>query len=101
MPLIVRYVNKDREIQESFLGFIECEQETSGEQLATLLESTFQSLGLDVHMCRGQGYDGASNMSGAAKGACTVVESFQSSLRLCISIVPLISLTYVLPIHAS
>jgi hypothetical protein len=66
MPLII---NK---IQEMFLAFLECEQGTSGENVASLIMSNCQSLGLNLQMCRGQGYDGASNMSGAVKGASSI-----------------------------
>ena len=33
-------------------------------QLASLIEATCHSLGLDMNLCRGQGYDGAGNMAG-------------------------------------
>jgi hypothetical protein len=75
MPLIIRFVNESNEIQEMFLAFVECEQGTSGEAIASLIESTCQSLGLDLHKCRGQGYDGASNMSGAVNGASSKINS--------------------------
>ena len=48
MPLIVRYVD-----EESFLCFVECEHGTCGQQLATIIESTCHSIGLDMTMCRG------------------------------------------------
>ena len=66
-------MNKNNEIQEIFLALIECEQGTSGDLVASLIESTCQSLGLDLHKCRGQGYDGASNMSGAVNGASSII----------------------------
>lgn len=69
MPLIVRYVDKHSSIVEAFLAFVECEYGTSGEQLATLIESACQNIGLDMSLCRGQGYDGAGNMAGLCTGA--------------------------------
>ena len=75
MPLIIRFVSESNEIQEMFLTFVECEQGTSGKLVASLIESTCQSLGLDLHKCRGQGYDGASNMSGSVSGASSIINS--------------------------
>ena len=69
MPLIVRYVDKHSSIVEAFLAFVECEYGTSGEQLATLIELSYQSVWLDMSLCRGQGYDGAGNMAGQCTGA--------------------------------
>ena len=69
MPLIVRYVDKHSSIVEAFLAFVECEYGTSGEQLATLIELSCESIGLDMSLCRGQGYDGAGNMAGLCTGA--------------------------------
>ena len=65
IPLIIRYVY----IVESFLAFVECEYGTSGKQLATLIESSCRGIGLDMSVCRGQGYDGAGNMAGLCNGA--------------------------------
>ena len=64
MPLIVMYVDKHSSIVGAFLAFVECEYCTSGEQLATLIELSCQSIGLDMSLCPGQGYDGAGNMAG-------------------------------------
>ena len=69
MPLIIWYVNESHEIQESFMEFLECEHGTTGASIATLIENACQSLGLDLSMCRGQGYDGAGNMAGIIQGA--------------------------------
>lgn len=75
MPLIIRYVDESNKIQEMFLAFLECEQGSSGENVASLIVSNCQSLGLNLQMCRGQGYDGASNMSGMMKGASSIIRS--------------------------
>lgn len=73
MPLIIRYVDRNTEIQESFLEFIECKEGTTGQQCTVLNESACQMLGLDIGMCRGQGYDGAANMGGKSKGAASII----------------------------
>ena len=43
MPIIIRFVNKNNEIQEIFLSFVEREQGTSGDLIASMIESTCQS----------------------------------------------------------
>ncbi|GFR02329.1 hypothetical protein TNCT_528261 [Trichonephila clavata] len=75
MLLTVRYVTTDVNdnnepdnigINETFLGFIEAANQT-----AKCLESDVNFLNtLDINLakCRGQGYDGAANMSGAYGG---------------------------------
>ena len=75
MPIIIRYVNENREIQESFMAFVECNQGNTREQVATLIQRTCQTLGLDFSLCRGQGYDGAGNMAGVTKGAAQIIRS--------------------------
>lgn len=69
MALIIRYVDQNKMIQETFLGFVECPFGTTGEELGTLIKSSCTAIGLDLNLCRAQGYDGASNMSGECKGA--------------------------------
>ena len=73
LSLVVRYVNESNEIEESFLAFVKCDSGTTGEALATLIEDTCKSLSLDLSLCRGQGYDGASNMCGKSKGVSSVL----------------------------
>ena len=34
MPVVFHYVDKEKVIQESFMAFIECDQGTTGEQMA-------------------------------------------------------------------
>ena len=75
MPLVIHYVNSRKVIQESFMAFIECEQGTTGEQMAILIQDSCHTLGLDFSMCRGQGYDGAGNMAGSVKGAAQRIRS--------------------------
>lgn len=87
MPLIVRYMNEAHQIQESFVAFVECESGTSDEEVARLIEKECKSIGLDMTLCRGQGYDGASNMSGSVRELHTCYD--RSTLRHYISIVHL------------
>lgn len=75
MPIVVRYMDEANDIREDFLSFVECEHGTTGAQLADLIETTCHSLGLDMNLCRGQGYDGAGNMAGVCSGAATIIRS--------------------------
>ena len=66
----IRYVHVAagaHEMREDFLGFVEAKSLT-GEYLANLLLETLSSWGLDLDQMRGQGYDGAANMSGRFRG---------------------------------
>ena len=67
MPIVLRYVDSTKEINERFIKFVECEGMT-GEALAKNIEDTLQEVGLSLENCRGQGYDGASAMSSQSKG---------------------------------
>ena len=55
------------EVEEFFLGFHDTAS-TTGDSIATILLDAIKDLGLDIHNCRGQTYDGAANMSGHVKG---------------------------------
>lgn len=75
---------------ESFLGFIECTEGTTGEAVATLIMDGIKDLGLDMSKCRlaivlvnhvlsifyrGQSYDGSGNMAGSVRGAAARIKS--------------------------
>ena len=64
---MIRFFDSDKHIREVFIGFITVERIT-GEALATSLLSWLEVHTLDVSFCRGQGYDGASNMSSSTIG---------------------------------
>ena len=72
--ICVRYVhreeNGDVEVKEEFLGFKEAPGRTTGEVIANLLLETLEDYRVDTTngKLRGQGYDGASNMSGVRQG---------------------------------
>ncbi len=69
MPIVLRYVDSSKEINERFVKFVQCEGVT-GEALAKNIEDTLQEVGLPLENCCGQGYDGASAMSSKSKGVC-------------------------------
>lgn len=75
MSIVIRYVTlsenpthgNEIKINESFLGFWELRDQSS-EGYETKILSTLEKLGIDIEKCRGQGYDGASTMSGQYTG---------------------------------
>lgn len=73
LPLVLRFVNKERNVREEFVGFYECEDGVTGQAIATLILKAVQELGLSMDFCKGQCYDGAGNMSGPCNGAAAIV----------------------------
>ena len=67
VTIVFRFVDSSLQIREEFIEFKSTERIT-GECLARLILDSIKSLGLDVSLLRGQGYDGASNMSSSVKG---------------------------------
>ncbi|XP_065069046.1 52 kDa repressor of the inhibitor of the protein kinase-like isoform X1 [Rhopilema esculentum] len=69
MPLVIRYVDRDNNIQERFLKFIHCDQGVTGKALTDkILDCLVNDFNLDIQNCRGQCYDGAGNMAGKYSG---------------------------------
>ena len=68
MLFVLRFVDKDSEIREEFLGFLHCELGFSGKALAETILTEIGNLTLDINNCRGQGYDGAASVSGHING---------------------------------
>ena len=58
---------KDIMINKAFLGF-EVAVDTTAAELQNKIVNSIQSNGFDMAKCRGQGYDGAANMSGVYSG---------------------------------
>jgi hypothetical protein len=68
MSLVLRYVhNTTNEVEEAFLDLVTMERVT-GAELANAIISRLATWNLPLENCRGQGYDGAANMSAARKG---------------------------------
>ena len=61
------FFDNDGYIHEEFLGFNNL-QGISGEAIASSILDTLPLWNLDIKNCRGQGYDGASNMSSSRHG---------------------------------
>ena len=60
-------VDGEEEIREEFIGFIHCYAGTSGQDIVDNIYHKLDELGIDIMNCRGQGYDGAGNMTGKNK----------------------------------
>lgn len=66
LGIVIRYVKNNVPV-ERLLGYVACES-VSGEDIFKQIKRLIQDLGLDLKLCRGQGYDGAGSMAGAQKG---------------------------------
>ena len=75
MPVIIRFVDKNKKIREEFFRFMLCDSGVSGEALAKVRKDSVKEIGLDMKDCRGQGYDGARNMAGKCAGAAARIRS--------------------------
>ena len=62
VSIVLRFVDSSCDIREEFLEFINTDRIT-GEVLAGKIKEALTKWGLDFQHCRGQGYDGAANMS--------------------------------------
>ncbi|VDI17171.1 Hypothetical predicted protein [Mytilus galloprovincialis] len=68
LSICVRYVDSDtNDIREDFLGFVEPGQ-VDAEHISKAILENLQNWGLNLVNLRGQGYDGASVMSGVVSG---------------------------------
>ena len=62
LALCIRFVDDKKAVREEFLGFVELERIT-GEEIAATIVRFLNENGIPIAGMRGQGYDGASNMS--------------------------------------
>ncbi|KAL5547866.1 hypothetical protein UlMin_003097 [Ulmus minor] len=72
MVVMFRYVDKKGYVIESFIG-IEHVANTTAVSLKTAIGKLFSKHGLSISRLRGQGYYGASNMSGEFNGLKTII----------------------------
>ena len=68
MAFALRFLDKNMEIREEFIAFLQCKWGLSGENLAKLLLDAVSDLDLRIEDCQGQGYDGAGSVAGCVKG---------------------------------
>ncbi|XP_024195937.1 zinc finger MYM-type protein 1-like [Rosa chinensis] len=78
MAVTFRYVDKNGCVIESFIG-IEHVASTTAISLKKVIDALFSKHGLSFSRIRGQGYDGASNMSGELNGLKTLILKDNSS----------------------
>lgn len=72
MSVLVRYTTPQG-VREAFVGFVEVVS-TTGQFLADTIWKFLLDIGLDPRNLRGQGYDGASNMSGVRNGVQALIQ---------------------------
>eukprot|EP00731_Ephydatia_muelleri_P029859 Em0021g382a len=63
MVICLRYVDANLEVHEQFIGLYNLER-TNAEMIVSVVEDVLLRMNLSITNCRGQCYDGASNMSG-------------------------------------
>nr|XP_009763368.1 PREDICTED: zinc finger MYM-type protein 1-like [Nicotiana sylvestris] len=72
MALVLRYVNKEGELIERFLGLVHVKG-TTAPALQKAIYSLLLQYSLSSSLIRGQGYDGASNTQGEINGLKTLI----------------------------
>ena len=83
MAFVVRFVDASSSIREEFLDFLYCSDGTSGAALSQLILENLKKLDLDIMKCRGQGYDGAGNMSGEYNGCAAKIREVNALALYC------------------
>ncbi|KAJ9563852.1 hypothetical protein OSB04_009012 [Centaurea solstitialis] len=78
MAVVLRFVDKNGSVQERFIGVVHV-MDTSALSLKVALDALFAKHGLSFTKVRGQGYDGASNMSGKFNGLKALILSDNES----------------------
>ena len=80
LSIFFRYVDKNKEIREAFLEFIDLERITRSGIGNTIL-TFFDKKGIDIKNVRDQCYDGAPNMQAVKVGASSVILEKSPKLR--------------------
>lgn len=78
MAVVLRFVDKDGVVKERFVGLVHV-TDTSALSLKSAIDAFFAKHGLSLTQVRGQGYDGASNMSGKFNGLKSLILSENES----------------------
>ena len=74
----IRWVGEDFVVHEDPVGMLAV-PETTGETLFNVIKDVLIRLNLPIRNCRGQAYDGASNMQGSIKGVATRIQEEEPS----------------------
>ena len=67
LPICLRFVDQECNIREEFISFVKFER-VQAVDIASAIIFSIENLGLTLNNLRGQGYDGASTMSGERAG---------------------------------
>ena len=67
LVICFRYVGVDLEVYEEFIGLYQCADITA-DTIVAVLKDTLLRLNLQLSRCRGQCYDGGSNVAGSKNG---------------------------------
>ncbi len=73
MCISLRWVDAHYDIHEDVLGLVQL-PDTKSKTLFSVIKDVLIRCSLSISMCRGQGYDGASNMSGIRNGVQALVK---------------------------
>lgn len=76
MSVCFRFVDKKGEVYEDFVGFVELDK-VDADSISAALMKIIGDCGLDISNLRGQGYDGASVMSGQTSGVRKRIQEHQ------------------------
>lgn len=76
LSVCIRTVNNDLEVEENFLGFYEI-NDIKSDTIVDAIKDVLLRCQLELSMCRGQTYDGASNMLGKKSGVATQILTLQ------------------------
>ena len=78
LNISIRWVNKSYEISEDPVGLF-CLTNTTADAICDAIKVILIRCSLPLSLCRGQAYDGASNMQGCRKGVATQIKRESSS----------------------
>ena len=70
LNISIRWVNESYEISEDPVGLF-CLNNTTADTICDAIKDILIRCSLPLSLCRGQAYDGASNMQGCRKGVAT------------------------------
>ena len=73
IALCIRFVDKNQDIREEFIKF-EALERTTAHHIASSIKNSLQQIGLDISLCRGQGYDGCTTMAGEKVGVQGIIK---------------------------
>ena len=81
MSLVLRFVDKNFDVREEFLGFLHCKSGLSGKALNETLLGAISELKLDINDCGGQGYDEVAAVSGSKNGmAAHIIKKYPKAI---------------------